>query len=66
MHDGQLAELNDQIQSLENDKIDLINQLDELRQQLQSREMQIRSFQVLMIKFKRPLTGFYVCCSLPL
>ncbi|CAF1680534.1 unnamed protein product, partial [Adineta ricciae] len=45
MHDLQLAELNEQIQSLENNKIDLINQLDELRQQLQSRETQIRSFQ---------------------
>ncbi|CAF1628664.1 unnamed protein product, partial [Adineta ricciae] len=45
MHDHQLAELNEQIQSLESNKIDLINQLDELQQQLQSRETQIRSFQ---------------------
>jgi hypothetical protein len=34
------------MQSLENDKIELNNQLDELRQQLESRDRQIQTFQV--------------------
>lgn len=46
MLERQLIELNEEVQTLENDKIELSNQLDELRQQLESRDRQIQTFQV--------------------
>jgi small-conductance mechanosensitive channel len=46
MLERQLIEVNEYMQSLENDKIELNNQLDELRQQLESRDRQIQTFQV--------------------
>jgi len=46
MLERQLIEVNEYMQSSENDKIELNNQLDELRQQLESRDRQIQTFQV--------------------
>ncbi|CAF5069682.1 unnamed protein product, partial [Rotaria sp. Silwood1] len=41
----QIIELNEQVQSLENDKNELNHQIDELRQQLQSKDQLIQNFQ---------------------
>ena len=46
MLERQLIELNEDVQTLENDKNELNYQLDELRQQLQSRDRQIQTFLV--------------------
>ncbi|CAF1273060.1 unnamed protein product [Adineta steineri] len=49
MFERQLIELNEEVQTLENDKVDLSNELNELRQQLQSRDRQIETFQTTAI-----------------
>ncbi|CAF3367240.1 unnamed protein product [Rotaria sp. Silwood1] len=45
MLERQIIELNEQVQSLENDKNELNHQIDELRQQLQSKDQLIQNFQ---------------------
>ncbi len=56
MLERQLIEVNEYMQSLENDKIELNNQLDELRQQLESRDRQIQTFQVSIKRYTDPLS----------
>jgi len=46
MLEKQLIELNEDVQTLENDKNELHHQMDELREQLRSKDRQIQTFEV--------------------
>ena len=50
MLERQIVELNEQVQSLENDKNELNQYIDELQQQLQSKDTLIQTFQVSIVK----------------
>jgi predicted nucleic acid-binding Zn-ribbon protein len=46
MFERQLIQLNEDLQTLENDKNELNDQIDELKEQLQSKDRQIQTFEV--------------------